>query len=330
MLFALASAGDATTARPLIGVGYYVDFDPNSWTTVRTEGHRFNWIVTTNFAFTDASGRLSGAHDGRIMHLARSRGIKVHFRVANLVRGAYDGAVIHTVLARPNTRLAAVASIVDALRTYTYDGVSLDLQNVAPADREAFTAFVKDLAGQLHAQGRTLSVTVPAAAGDSRTSAYDLAALAQAADWIVVLAYREHDRAGPAGPVASLPWVERTIDAVTRAVPASKVLLAVAFVGYDWPQEGSGAVMSMREAMIRARRTGAEIQWDAVAQAPYFQAFGRTVYFEDTRSIDLKLSLAARRGLAGVAFWRLGYEVSEVWTTASAYLKPPQAQSARR
>jgi spore germination protein YaaH len=108
------------------------------------------------------------------------------------------------------------------------------------------------------------------------------------------------------------------------------MLLGVAFVGYDWPLEGSGAAISMREALIRARRTGADVQWDAQAQAPYFVAFGRTVYFEDSRSITHKLSLAAHHGLAGVAFWRLGFETPTVWNSAAAYLKPPLSQSARR
>src|SRR5207249_10888994 len=95
-------------------------------------------------------------------------------------------------------------------------------------------------------------------------------------------------------------------------------------LGYDWQRQGSGAHSTMREARGRRRRGGAEIMWDELAQTPYFTLFGRTVYFEDARSVERKLSLAARYWLGGTAFWRLGCETPDLWTMASAYPRPQE------
>src|SRR2546430_1883253 len=145
-----------------------------------------------------------------------------------------------------------------------------------------------------------------------------------AADWLILRAYDDQRAAGPVGPLAPLPWVEAAIKNMIARVPASKVLLGISLLGYDWPQQGTGENISMREALGRARRGGAEIMWDELAQTPYFTLFGRTVYFEDARSVERKLSLAARYRLGGTAFWRLGCETPDLWTMASAYLRPQE------
>jgi len=327
VLLVATPAALSNTTRSLIGVGYYVDFDPNSWTAVRTEGQRLNWVITTNYVLSDSTGRLAGSHDGRIVSLARSRGSRVHFQVANLVGETYSRDLAHAVLTSPAAAIRAIASILQVMRDYAYDGVVLDLQNLAPADRKAFTEFVGDLAAQLHGRGRPLSIVVPArAAPASRTDvdAYDLTALGRAADWLIVRAYDDQRAAGPVGPLAPLPWVEAAIKYTVARVPVSKVLLGISLLGYDWPQQGTGESVSMREALGRARRGGAEIMWDDLAQTPYFTLFGRTVYFENARSVERKLSLAARYRLAGAAFWRLGCETPDLWSTASAYLRPQE------
>ena len=75
----------------------------------------------------------------------------------------------------------------------------------------------------------------------------------------------------------------------------------------------------MREAMNRALRRKAQVRWDHDARVPYFMTKTRTVYFENARSIEHKLDLATRYGLAGIAAWRLGQELDDVWDAVSTY-----------
>lgn len=70
--------------------------------------------------------------------------------------------------------------------------------------------------------------------------------------------------------------------------------------------------------MTLARRYGAEIFFDETARAPWFRYWdeeGRehVVWFEDARSIQDKLLLAARYGMAGVGYWNLDRPFAQNW-----------------
>lgn len=337
LLGALASAGfpgPATAvdverpASPAV-VAYYVDSDQESLTTLLAHGHQISWVITTNFTLVDTTGRLVGTHVPEVVEAAHRRGGKVSFRVANFVRGDWSREVAHAVLTRPSARAQAVARIFQVLDAHRYDGVSLDLENVPPKDRAALSSFVEKVSAGVHARGKTLTIAVPGKTEDFPDSnwagAFDLAALGRACDAVIVMAYDQHWSTSKPGPVAALPWVEDVARFAAGEVGPNKVLLGLALYGYDWPRRGRGVGVSMREAENRAARRGAQILWDQEAHVPYFKTATRTVYFENVRSVEHKLDLAARHGLGGVAAWRLGIEQPQVWDAVSAYADRPRA-----
>ena len=334
VLTGTAFAGTATGAyierrsSPVV-VAYYVDADQNSLTTLLTHGHRISWIITTNFSLLDLTGRLYGVHDHEVVEAAHHLGSKVHFRVANFVGGDWNREVAHAVLTRPAARAQAVTRILRVLDAYQYDGVSLDLENVSPKDRTALSSFVVEISQAVHARGKTFTIAVPGKTQDWRDSnwagAFDLAALGRASDAVIVMAYDQHWSTSAPGPVAALPWVEEVARFAAHEVGPDKVLLGLAFYGYDWPRRGPGVGVSMREAENRAARFGARILWDRQAHVPYFRTATRTVYFENARSIEHKLELATRRGLGGIAAWRLGQELPQVWDVVGTYAVPQPA-----
>lgn len=302
--------------RPFVA-GYFVHDDNLAWQTLETYGDRLTWIITTNYFISDTTGALRGGHDARAMGLARSRGAEVHFRVSNLVNWEFDRDVAHAILTNRVTKARALADIMAAIDAYDYDGVNIDLEKIPPADRAALTAFMRDLRVALTMRGKTLSIAVPGKTSDDLTDpssgAFDLRALGTLANRLVIMAYDEHWDTGPPGPVASLPWVEAVIKYTLTQVAPEKVLLGVALYGYDWPDGGPGEGISMREAVRRSARAGVPILWDERAKVPYFRAGNRVVYFENDRSLAHKLEVRERTGLLGIATWRLGHELPEVW-----------------
>ncbi len=315
-------------ASPAV-VAYYVDADQDSLTTLLTHGHQISWVITTNFTLADQTGLLVGVHDPEVVEAARRRGSKVSFRVANFVGGDWSRAVAHAILTRPAARAQAIRRILWVLDAYEYDGVSLDLENVPPKDRAALSSFVSALGKGIHARGKTLTIAVPGKTQDFPDSnwagAFDLAALGRACDAVIVMAYDQHWSTSAPGPVAALPWVDDVARFAAREVGPHKVLLGLAFYGYDWPRRGRGVGVSMREAVNRAALRGARILWDRDAHVPYFRTATRTVYFENARSIEHKLDLASRHGLGGIAAWRLGQEQPQVWDAVSEYVGSPHA-----
>jgi len=311
-------------ASLLLGAGYWVDYDPNSLLTVTSNGSKLNWVIATQFSLAGAAGGVTGTHNADLMKAARLQGADVHFNVANYINGGWNRDAVHSVLTRTDPRNRTINAILGLLDKYGYDGVSIDFENVAPQDRSALTAFVVRLAGAVHGRGKVMTIAVPAKTRDDLTNdwngAFDYTALGSAADAIIVMAYDEHWSTSEAGPIASEPWVDAVAQFAASETDRSKIMLGVAFYGYVWPAKGAAEAVSMREAVDRAKRAGVTIQWDQTAKVPYYKLSGSTVYFENTRSVGRKMELAKARGLAGVAFWRLGHEVPGTWTTIAPYL----------
>ncbi len=319
----LSPAIGRDSPRGLIGAAYVVD-DPDSRKVLLTQGRHLRTVITTSFNLTDTSGTLRGGYDSTVVELAHRLGMNVHFRVGNYSRGRFRRDIAHAVLERPVPRSRAIASILSVLDTQQYDGVNIDLENIRPGDRAALTAFVAELGAQVHGRGKTLSIAVPGKTVDELrhawSGAFDLAALGAICDFVIVMAYDQHTGANGAGPVASLPWVEAVTEFATSQVAPEKILLGLGFYGYTWPRRGYGTPISMRRAISRAARAGVPIRWDARNQVPYYRTSHQTVYFENERSIQLKLDLAARERLAGVSMWRLGLEDPELWEMMGRYV----------
>jgi hypothetical protein len=112
-------------------------------------------------------------------------------------------------------------------------------------------------------------------------------------------------------------WVDQVAQFAASQIPPAKVELGIPLYGYDWVgTTGAGQVWSDAEAL---RTTyGATRQWSSADQAPWFTytASGttHTVWYEDAQSVDPKLAIVDKYGLAGAVFWRLGHEDSAVWT----------------
>ena len=133
------------------------------------------------------------------------------------------------ILADPVTR----GQHVEAVRAFAadggYDGIDIDYEQFAFADgreswattRPNWVAFITDLAAALHADGRTLSVSIPPVydagqTADSGYWVYDYGAIAPHVDRIRIMAY-DFSVAEP-GPIAPLDWVE---SAITGAIEAT-------------------------------------------------------------------------------------------------------------
>lgn len=319
-------------ARHPVAYAYYSEDDPHSWATMQSHGHRLTGVITTSFSIADTSGRITGNADARLIDLARARGSSVHARIANFADNGWSREAAHAVLTDPEARARAESGILQVLDRYGYDGIHLVLQNVAAGDRRALGQFVAELSQKIHQRGRIFSIAVPAKIMDQPnhdwTGAYDYAALARASDWIVIMAYEEHWSKNRPGPVASLPWLEAVLRFAERTVPVQKLVLGIAFHGYVW-SDGPSEMISMREAQRRAVQSGARIQWDEHAQLPFFATSQQTVYFENARTVELRIILATRFRVAGVAMWRLGYESPDVWDSLSTFLRSSVRSAAR-
>src|SRR5206468_2960330 len=101
--------------------------------------------------------------------------------------------------------------------------------------------------------------------------------------------------------------------------PANKLLLGLPFYGYNWnvTYGGWARAMSYGEIVSTVFTYGSGIQMDAASQTPVYSYTNRTgthqIWFENSTSLNAKLKLAAKYGLAGWGAWRGGMEDQNFW-----------------
>jgi spore germination protein len=117
--------------------------------------------------------------------------------------------------------------------------------------------------------------------------------------------------------------MRRVVEYARTVMPAEKIFLGFQIYARDWllPHvKGQEAeTFSTQEAIARAIKYGASIQYDDTTQSPFFryddeQGRGHEVWFEDARSAQAKFDLAKEFNLRGISYWALGYPYPSNWS----------------
>ena len=158
--------------------------------------------------------------------------------------------------------------------------------------------------------------------------AHDYAGMGAAADRSLVMAYEWGYTYGPPMAVAPFSNVEQVMNFAVGEIPPEKMLMGLPNYGYDWrlPYEKGRPARSIGnyEAVALARKYGAEIQYDETAQTPWFRYYNHRgdqheVWFEDARSYQAKLGLAASLGVRGVSIWNVMRWYQPLYTLLDGY-----------
>jgi spore germination protein YaaH len=249
-------------------LGYYVPYDATSWASLQAHADAID-VVAVQWVSVDACGNLGSADDQTLKQFARSRGLKVVPSLFTL-----SGWLNHQLLTNDDVAQRLLDQIVEYTLVEDYDGFDLDLEGVDAADRDALSSFVGRLGEALHERGKLLTLAVPAKERDvvvGWAGPYDYAVLGAAADLVTIMAYEYRGPFSGPGSVAPYDWVERVLAFATRQIAADKVLLGVAFYGYDWnTTSGETRSVGYPQALSLAEQYGAEVGFDDIAQSATF------------------------------------------------------------
>jgi spore germination protein YaaH len=316
-VFAL-EAGDEDTSGIPVRVAVYVPF----WYS----GEGSSAVCAHRGLFDEVSPWVYGlSPDGVIVpHYVREaaagiEGDLARLRAANLpiVPSLANGTgerfcrePVAGILRDPSRRGAHVAAIAELVAREGYAGIDIDYEGLFATDREAFTAFVTELAGALHPDGKTLSIALFATDSDAGYGAQDDAATGGLVDEVRLMGYDYHWSASPPGPIAPIGWVRDVLGSARTRVEPAKLALGVGLYGYDWAG-GHGTMISWREAADLAGRSQATVRLDAESQSPTFcytdtSGARHEVWFENAESARAKFRAAAEAGIGGVFFWMFG------------------------
>lgn len=274
-----------------------------------------------------------GSIDGAVLateavRVARAAGLRI---VPSIVNGGFDAQRVSLVVNDPARRAQHIEDILMLVRDNGYDGIDIDYESLNPADRDAFSLFIEELAAALHAEGKLLSIAVHAKTDDagawSGPAAQDWARLGAAVDEFKIMTYDYHSGGSEAGPIAPLDWVDDVLTYAATVVPPQKTWMGVPFYGYDW--SGSvGKSLNWRQALKLAEQNGVTPARDpSSAEAWFTYSDGQqTVYFNDAETMAARLDIIRNNhpDIAGIAIWPLGGEDPANWTAIRGAVEQSQ------
>jgi hypothetical protein len=232
--------------------------------------------------------------------------------------------VVDNILRSSPITAAHAAAIADAVKQGNFAGIDIDYRNVNPALKDNFTTLISQVAKNLHADGRTLTLTLPMPASDGgtiQTGAYDWEQLGKLADTIELVGELDQE--------LYFQNTEPALTYITEKVDRSKILLNISSLSIERGGDGVRP-MALNDALARASiiavksigdiTPGAQVQlvsqnlaqsdaasgmhWDDQARSVTFSYPGRggkrTVWIANQFSAAFRLDLAQRFGLGGV------------------------------
>lgn len=232
--------------------------------------------------------------------------------------GNFNNQLIHSVVNNAVYTDRLIQNLLETMSAKGYEGVDIDFEYILAEDRDAFSAFVRQVAETMRASGYHTSVALaPKTSADQAGLLYegkDYRALGEAADHVLLMTYEWGYTYGPPMAVAPINQVRRVVEYALTEIPAEKVDLGIPNYGYDWPlpfEQGvtKATTLSNVGAVRLAVEQGAEIKFDNLAESPYFtyvsDGIAHEVWFEDVRSLQAKFQLIQEYNLHGCGYWQI-------------------------
>lgn len=250
-------------------------------------------------------------------------------------------SLVEYVITTPDIRRQVIDSIVSQINattaeniTVSFDGVVIDFENMkGEALRQSFNVFLEELKRELDRSGKLLYVAVHPARrpGQAYYDGYDYKTIGELADKVILMAHDYYAKeltdtdmqngytVTPLSPIDEIYYALKYItDADTGVQDLSKLWVQFSFDSVQWKLK-DGKVINRYpynpgyEAIRQRLLTeGVAIDYSQRSQNPYASYYDsadetdNVLWYEDSRSVQAKISLAKMFGVRGISLWRLG------------------------
>lgn len=278
-----------------------------------------NELLIFSYGFTFAGELVPPMQDEVWMiDLAEENGIETMLVLTPFSNGAFNNQLVKVLVENRQIQDTVISNLLRTVKGKGYSGVDIDFEYVLPENKEGYAAFVGRVQKAMSAQGYRTSVALaPKTSTDQKGLLYegiDYRLLGENADQVFLMTYEWGYTYGPPMAVAPLNKVRQVIEYALTQIPREKILMGIPNYAYDWPLPYERGITKARtigniEAVQIAWENHAAIHFNETAQSPYFlywdQGTSHEVWFEDARSIQAKLEMAAEYELMGVGYWNL-------------------------
>lgn len=282
----------------------------------------FSAGLKTDATFSTVAG-WGGAEAKAFIALAHQKGVQVVLTIT-----LFNTAGISTVLASDASRKKAVDAIVALVIQGGGDGVNIDFEGLAKADRDEMKAFTALLTDTMHKALPGSDVTLATPCVDW-SGAWDYKYLTEHSDGLFIMAYGIHWSGGPPGPqlpmAALAPWKHKTLQWVVddylqwaTVANKAKIIVGLPLYGQTWlsnsPNPGAGALATGKSIFYSAAQDAAAKaggwKWDKTSESPFFvQPSGASwnqTWCDDFKAWTQRVDYVDQRDVM-MGVWALGY-----------------------
>lgn len=282
-----------------------------------------NVIVPTWFNVIGNDGTYVSLASRDYVDQAHDMGLKVWAMVENVsTRESVKELDTRKLMSVTSNRKKLIENLMKEADACGFDGFNLDFESLKAEAGPHYVQFIREMSAACRKRGLVLSVDnyVPSA----YTAFYNRKEQGIVADYVIVMGYDEHYAGGEAGPVASLPYVEKGIADTLKEVPKEKVINSIPFYTRVWTEKDgktTSKAYGIQDVKSWIEENEVELEWQDELGVYYGQISGengiQSVWMEEEKSLGLKIDRINQYDLAGVACWKLGFEDRSVWEIVS-------------
>ncbi|MDD6094124.1 MAG: glycosyl hydrolase family 18 protein [Clostridia bacterium] len=265
--------------------------------------------------------------DERIVQIAREYGTVPLLVLTSLSsEGVFSSELINSILSDKALTATVIENVKNAVFSKGYGGVDMDFEYIAGELAANYAAFIDRLKNELGEGYVVFTDLAPKTSGDMQGllyEAHDYGLLGSVSDRVFLMTYEWGYSYGPPLAISPVNNVRRVIEYALTEIPPEKIFMGIPAYGYDWKLpyvrgETRAKTLSSEEAVELAREVGADIQFDEVSKAPFFEytdtdGAQHVVWFQDTKSVDALAHLAQEYSLYGISIWNIMRYFPQLW-----------------
>lgn len=245
----------------------------------------------------------------------------------------FSNEIAHNMFINPEGQNNLINNIIANMKAKNYRGLDIDFEFVLPEDEQLFISFIQNVHSRLQPEGFFVSVALAPKTSSEQAgvlyTAHNYPVIGASVDYVLLMTYEWGYTFGPPMATAPVNNVRQVLEYGVSVIPPSKILMGIPNYAYDWPLpfvRGETAAESIGnvEAIVRAAENRVTIEFDPIAQAPFYyytnaQGIQHVVWFDDARSMQAKFMLIPDLDLTGAGIWQIMKFFPQCWLVVNNY-----------
>lgn len=291
------------------------------------------YLSVLNFTTTNEGDIISYYDDTEVIQIAKDYGVAPLMLLTTLtlqgeanIVGAYD------LLLSEDFQNRNIENALTILKTKGYLGINISFQFITISNIQLYENYFTKIRNRLNEEGYQVFVTVnpdiSIVNNEVSFEKVDYSILNELAQNIIFMSYEWAARTIPPSPISSFYEMDTFLDYVLNYIPAEKIIIGVATIGYDWELpfvSGFSDVnnLSFERVNDLAGNAGAVISYDEVSQSPYFlytsgDNIKHVVWYVNSQSINATMELVSKYNLRGISVWNITIFNPQLWLIISS------------